>query len=102
MSNLKIVFSVLQLFIKGTGSIIDLSVAKVTDYFFIVGTNERIEAYMNDLGEAFDVGKLHIGGKFKFNGFEITINDEFGEISMAKYIKENRADKTVAFTKAPK
>lgn len=67
-AKLERVFGESQLFLKRTGSRIDLIVAKVTDKFLVAGTRERVESFMKELQDAYDVGKVTIGGTLKFNG----------------------------------
>lgn len=84
-SNLERVFGVPQMFTKRTWHRRDLLIAKVTDDFLFSGTKEKIESYMKEPGNAFDVGKDNIGGNFKFNGCEVNTTNEYTEISMVEY-----------------
>lgn len=47
------VFGVPHLFVKKTGTSIDLLVAKVADYFLVSGRRDRIKSYMDELKISF-------------------------------------------------
>lgn len=90
-SKLERVFGVPQLFMKKSGTRIDILVAKVTDDFLVAGKKDRVESYMNELKKGFDVGKVQIGENFKFNGCEIRTTPEYTELSMIEYTERIQA-----------
>lgn len=67
---------------KRTGTKSCILVAKVSDDILVEGTRTIIYMFVNELNNAFDVGKISIGGNLRFNGCEIDTARDYTELSM--------------------
>lgn len=70
-SKIESVLGVPQLLMKKCDTRFFILVAIVTEDFLVASKRDKVESYMNYLKNGFDVGKVKIGGNFKFNGLEI-------------------------------
>lgn len=75
---------------KREESKIELLLAKTKDDFLVSGKFDDVKNYMQELGKEFTVGKVSIGGTFRFIGCEIDIGDKIVKISMWDYLDRIR------------
>lgn len=80
------VLGVPQFFTKKEGDTIKSITAKVTNEFQVSVKMEDVESFMNELQEAFVIGKVSVGGKFNFNGCKITVVDRCTELEVNGYL----------------
>lgn len=64
-----------------------LMAGKATGDFLVRGKVEDILNYMRELYKKFKVGKISIGGSFRFIGCEVDVGDEMVELSMWDYLE---------------
>lgn len=80
------VFGVPQLFVKREATRIELLIAKATDEFLVSGKTEDARNFMRELGKAFKVGKVAIGGTFRFISCEVDVGDDVLKMSLRDFL----------------